>query len=264
MATGKPWIRDDLLVAMHLYCQMPFGQFHSRNPVIITMAERMGRTASSLAMKLCNLASLDPAHQQRGVSGLKGVSQADRAMWSAFQADWQGMAEASTAAIARIAPAQLKERELPHDRPTAYDRPTETTATVRVRRGQDFFRATVLTAYGRRCCLTGCDVEGLLVASHIVPWAEQGHEAHRLNPRNGLCLAALQDRAFDQGYIGLDDGLRVIVSTQLRRHAGNPAVKTTLLALESTLKKGHPAMGSVQPAGARSPEAMHSRICPAA
>ena len=258
MATGKPWIRDDLLVAMHLYCQMPFGQFHSRNPVIITMAERMGRTASSLAMKLCNLASLDPAHQRRGVSGLKGASRLDRDVWSAFQADWPDMADASADAITRLAPALLKEPEV------AYDRPTETTATVRVRRGQDFFRATVLTAYGRRCCLTGCDVEGLLVASHIVPWAEQGHEAHRLNPRNGLCLAALQDRAFDQGYIGLDDGLRVIVSAQLRRHAGNPAVKTSLLALESTLKKGHPAMGSVQPAGARSPEAMHSRICPAA
>ena len=99
MAAGKPWSRDDLLVAMHLYCQMPFGQFHSKNRTVIATAGAMGRTPSSLAMKLCNLASLDPAHQARGVAGLSGASQADREVWAAFQANWEGMATASAAAV---------------------------------------------------------------------------------------------------------------------------------------------------------------------
>jgi putative restriction endonuclease len=214
MAAGKPWSRDDLLVAMHLYCQVPFGQFHSKNRTIIATASAMGRTPSSLAMKLCNLASLDPAHQARGVAGLSGASQADRAMWAEFQGDWEGMAAASAAAVEGLGVVQKPE--------AGPDAPTEATAIVRVRRGQDFFRAAVLTAYGRRCCLTGCDVEDFLVASHIVPWADDA--GHRLNPRNGLCLAPLQDRAFDRGFIGLDDDLRVLVSRQLRLHQGNTAM----------------------------------------
>ena len=222
MAAGKPWSRDDLLVAMHLYCQMPFGQFHSRNPTIIATASAMGRTPSSLAMKLCNLASLDPAHQARGVAGLSGASQADRAVWAAFQADWDGMAGASAAAVEGLAVVGMAKTN-----PAA---PTEATAIVRVRRGQDFFRAAVLTAYGRRCCLTGCDVEDFLVASHIVPWAEDA--GHRLNPCNGLCLAPLQDRAFDRGYITLDDDLRVLVSRQLRLHEGSSEVLGQLVGLE--------------------------------
>jgi putative restriction endonuclease len=221
--SSKPWSRDDLLVAMHLYCQLTFGQFHSRNPTIISIAAAMGRSPSSLAMKLCNLASLDLSHQARGVVGLKGASQADREVWAAFQADWEGMAAASATAMEQIAPTAAVDPQVPTG-------PTESTAMVRVRRGQDFFRATVLTAYGRRCCLTGCDVEDFLVASHIVPWAEDA--GHRLNPRNGLCLAPLQDRAFDRGFIGLDDDLRVLVSRQLRLHEANTAVRAQLVGLE--------------------------------
>jgi len=39
-------------------------------------------------------------------------------------------------------------------------------------------------------------------ASHIVPWAED--ERNRLNPRNGLCLNALHDRAFDRHLMWID------------------------------------------------------------
>jgi putative restriction endonuclease len=44
----------------------------------------MGRTPSSLAMKLSNLASLDPYHQARDVKGLKS-SEVDRAMWQEYR-----------------------------------------------------------------------------------------------------------------------------------------------------------------------------------
>jgi len=39
----------------------------------------------------------------------------------------------------------------------------------------------------------------LLIASHIVPWSKD--KQNRLNPRNGLCLSALHDKAFDRGMI---------------------------------------------------------------
>ena len=72
MATGKKWTRDELLVALNLYHKLTFGQLHARNPVIMALADKLERGANSVAMKLCNLASLDPALKLRGIKGLEG------------------------------------------------------------------------------------------------------------------------------------------------------------------------------------------------
>ena len=79
-------------MAMNLYCKLSFGQLHHRNPVIISLAEKLGRTPSSVAMKLCNFASLDPVQQARGISGLSGASAADRGVWEQFHKDWDRLA----------------------------------------------------------------------------------------------------------------------------------------------------------------------------
>ena len=89
---SSDWTRDQLILAMNLYCRLPFGKFHSRNPEVIRLAEVIERTPSSVAMKLSNLASLDPAHQLRGVKGLSGASKADREIWAEFHADWERLA----------------------------------------------------------------------------------------------------------------------------------------------------------------------------
>ena len=88
MPKGKIWTRDELLAACNLYFTLPFGQMHSRNPTIIDMARALGRTPGSVAMKLVNFASLDPTHQARGVSGLKGTSRADCEVWKEFRSRW--------------------------------------------------------------------------------------------------------------------------------------------------------------------------------
>lgn len=56
----------------------------------------------------------------------------------------------------------------------------EREATVRVRVNQSFFRRRIISAYEFRCCVTGLAVRELLVASHIVPWAQDA--ANRLHP----------------------------------------------------------------------------------
>src|SRR5262245_37845758 len=88
---ARAWTRDELIVAMNLYSRLTFGQLHARNPLIIATATRMDRSPNALAMKLCNLASFDPAVTNRGRVGLKGASQLDRKVWDAFQADWETM-----------------------------------------------------------------------------------------------------------------------------------------------------------------------------
>ena len=78
--------------------------------------------------------------------------------------------------------------------------------------------------------MSGLSEPGLLLASHIVPWASDA--GNRLNPSNGLCLSALHDRAFDNGLITVDTGYRVRVSPVLQSQAGNPLAKVWLLGLE--------------------------------
>jgi len=78
MSSGKSWTHDELMLAMNVYCKLSFGQLHRGNPLIIEVAQKLGRTPSSLSMKLCNLASLDPHQQARGIKGLSSASRADK------------------------------------------------------------------------------------------------------------------------------------------------------------------------------------------
>ena len=87
------------------------------------------------------------------------------------------------------------------------------------RKGQDYFRRMILANYGGRCALTGIDIPQLLLASHIIPWADKSHKNDRLNPCNGICLSALYDKAFDQGLITISpDDYSVVLSSVLREN----------------------------------------------
>lgn len=111
--------------------------------------------------------------------------------------------------------------------------PTEVSATVRIRRGQQFFRQSILNAYGVTCCISGINVPRLLVASHIKPWRDFPND--RLNPRNGLCLSSLHDAAFDSGLITVDRDLRVVLSRRLRRYFPHPSLEMNFRSFEGKL-----------------------------
>ena len=85
-APNVRWTREHSLIALNLYCKLPFGKLHKGNPIIVEVASKMGRTPSSLAMKLCNFASLDPVQRARGIRGLPGASKHDHEIWNEFQA----------------------------------------------------------------------------------------------------------------------------------------------------------------------------------
>jgi hypothetical protein len=84
MADRIRWTREQLLIVLNLYHKLRFGQFDQRQPVIIDLAKRLGRTPSAVAMKLSNFASLDPTLQLRCIHGLKGASNLDREVKEAF------------------------------------------------------------------------------------------------------------------------------------------------------------------------------------
>jgi len=176
---------------------------HARNPRIVEVAGFLGRTPSSVAMKLTNLASLDPAHRARGVKGLGGHSRLDEEIWYEFQSNWEKMALLSEEKLQSL---EILDSVVPDSEYPPANIATETEGTRKIRTMQSFFRKVVLAAYDVKCCITENPIGDLLVASHILPWSKFPNE--RLNPRNGLCLAAHFDRAFDRGLISFDDSLR--------------------------------------------------------
>lgn len=220
MAAGKRWSRDELLVALNLYHKLTFGQLHARHPAIVDLAEKLGRGSNSVAMKLCNFASLDPALKLRGIQGLEGASTLDREVWTEFHGNLSEAVPTSEEALRNLFGAgENSELEvLPRVGVRVRKRPplgpTETIANVKLRRGQEYFREAVLNNFGGRCGVTALAVRDLLVASHILPWGT--HPTERLNVRNGLCLSRLHDAAFDRGLISFDDTLRLLLSPRLK------------------------------------------------
>lgn len=212
------WTEEQTKLAFHFYCQTPFGQLHGRNPNVIALAKLIGRNPSALAMKCCNIASIDPAMQARGIAGLGNASSLDRNIWAEFHANWEQLAtecEAMLEALRARHAQPIIDPELDEAvKEVTQDFSGETrVAMVALRVKQHFFRRTVLSGYRFRCCITGITDTRLLVASHIVPWREDA--AIRLHPGNGLCLAALHDKAFDHYLFSLSDDYRIVLSRTL-------------------------------------------------
>ena len=232
--TRKPWTREEVLILLNLYEKIPFGLFHHGNPMLIDIATRMGRTPGSVAMKLSNLASLDDRLMARGIRGLSGASALDRKTWQEFQGHQDLLVPESEALLAELitgnADCQVDVQPERIAVPSHPEGLTESTASVKVRRGQRFFRQAVLNAYAGRCAVTGLAVRELLIASHIIPW--NAAEAHRLDPQNGIALNALHDRAFDLGLITFDTDLRLICSKALKDHFTHATVAQHFKAYE--------------------------------
>lgn len=232
--TRKPWSREELLILLNLYEKIPFGKFDQGNPVLVDVARRMERTPGSVAMKLSNLASLDARLAARGIKGLSGASALDRAVWNEFHAQHETLAPESEALLAELltgdadSPIEVQPEAIMVLR--APEGPTDGTASVKVRRGQRYFRQAVLNAYNGRCAVTGLGIRDLLVASHIIPWNTA--EQHRLDPQNGIALNALHDKAFDRGLITFDAELRLVCAPSLRDHFADATVSQQFKAYE--------------------------------
>lgn len=233
MATGL-WTKEQIKLAFHLYCQIPYGRIYGRNPEIIALAKVIGRTSDAVAMKMLNIASIDPAITSTGRVGLGNASTLDRAVWDEFNADWERLAmecqllrQRLDHSIEESFESEGGEAQLPEDF-TGETRRVLTAQRIK----QHFFRRAVLSSYRGRCCMSGLSETRLLIASHIVPWSSD--KANRLNPRNGLCLSAIHDRAFDKGLISLTDDGRILLSEEFRKQ-DDVFVKNTFLPLENKL-----------------------------
>lgn len=208
------WTRNELIVAFNLYLKLPFGKLHTGTKEIKELADLVGRSHSSMAMRLNNFAHVDPYHQQRGIVGLANGVRQVQPIWDEFINNQEDLVFESERILANLQHKSVEELypEIKIDLPTVQGEVRERLVKTRV--NQSIFRQMILKTYRTTCAISGIDVPDLLVAGHIVPWAENTRE--RLNPENGICLSNLYDKAYERGFICIDTDYKILLSKTLR------------------------------------------------
>lgn len=226
----KNWERQELIIAINLYFKIPFGKIHNRNPQIIKLAKLLNRSTSAVSWKLGNFASLDPSLKARGIKGAYNVSKLDKEIWIEFFNNLDSLSYESEKLLADLEKTSvqelnnIEETELPKEGKIREQ-------IIKARVNQSFFRKTILSSYNNTCCVTGLQQIDLLVAGHIIPWGID--EKNRLNPRNGILLNALHDKAFENGLITITPQYKVVLSSILKKQSKNIIIQEYFLRYEN-------------------------------
>ena len=208
------WTRDEMILTLALYFQLPFGRLNHTTPEVRELARLMNRTENAVALRLVNFAACDPYIINSGRTGMPGGISVCMPYWEEFVDNKEKLFLEAQRIKANLLHQPIEEtlyitsKELEGK---------EKETVIKQRVNQSAFRAMILNNYENRCAITGISVPELLLASHIVPWAV--NEKERLNPENGICLSALYDKAFDQGLITISpDDYTVCLSSALREY----------------------------------------------
>lgn len=205
------WTREELILALNLYYKTSFGRLHKGNPDVINLSKLINRTPSSVAYKLVNLASLDPSLKKRGIKGARNASKLDKIVWDEFYGNWENALYESEKLKAELEGNLVSEYS--EDDGFTIEKGLERKVIVKQRVNQSFFRNMILASYNETCCITGIKIRELLIAGHIKPWSLD--KENRLNPRNGVAINSLHDKAFEVGLISIDTNFRIKVAKEL-------------------------------------------------
>lgn len=203
------WTREEEIIVLDLYCKIPFKSSSKNNSEVIKIANLIGRTPSAVNMKIGNFGSFDNRLKEQGIVGLSNASKLDKEIFYEFNGKWDELAYESKKLIAKYNGERILDNY--KDIPDGYEKET----LIKQRVHQQFFRQAVLASYNGACCITGLSNPELLVASHIKPWKDSTSN-EKTDPKNGLCLNSLYDKAFDRGFITISDKYEIIVSNKIR------------------------------------------------
>jgi putative restriction endonuclease len=223
------WTREETILAFALYCKIPFGKIHKTNPQIAELAHQIGRTPSSVSMKMCNFGRFDPELQKRNVSGLSNGSKLDKMIWDEFSLDGENLITEAAKILAQYKNQSLTDLVDLSDLPDLPEG-NEKQQIIKARLNQSFFRDTLFSSYHSACCITGINIPALLVASHIKPWKDSNPKNERISPANGLLLNAFHDKAFDKGYISINTQYEIMVSTKVSEFTINQTCQEWFMA----------------------------------
>ena len=212
---GRPWTRDELILTLSVYFQLPFGRLNHATPEVKELARIIGRTNNSAALRLVNFAACDPYIINSGRTGMPAGIPICKPIWDEFSNDRERLFNEAQHIKARMLHKSVEETLNISEKELIGK---ERTIAIRQRVNQNVFRSMVLSNYEGRCAITGINVPELLVAGHIIPWADSTPE-QKLNPENGICFSALYDKAFDKGLITISpDDYSIQLSSALREY----------------------------------------------
>lgn len=207
MNERRKWTREEEIIVLKLYCEIPFKNSSKSHPKVIEIAKLINRSPSSVNMKIGNFGSFDVALKQKGIKGLTNASKLDEEIWNEFNNNWDKLTYESE---------HIRENLIKTNADSNINIPKgkERLSVIRQRVNQSFFRNAVLSSYNNCCCITGLSTSQLLVASHIKPWSES-NDSEKTNPTNGLCLNGLHDKAFDRGFMTVDERYVIHISDDI-------------------------------------------------
>ncbi|MBO4587548.1 MAG: HNH endonuclease [Bacteroidales bacterium] len=221
------WTREETIVALNVYCKIPFKNSSARHPLIKEYAKIIGRSPAALNLKIGNLGSFDPALRSKGIVGLGHTSGMDEMVWNEFFENPEKLAYESEKIIAEMKNQTIEESTEVDlkDLPEGVDR----IAITRQRVNQRFFHDVVLCSYENRCCVTGICNPILLEACHISSWCDDIR--NRTNPKNGLCLNPLFHRAFDRFLFAVTPDYIIDISEKMIDQTENDEFRNYLISV---------------------------------
>ena len=215
--TGVKWSREETILAFELYCRTPFSKISKSNREIIELAELLGRTPSSVGLKLANLAHHDPEIKRKELSGMPHGSKLDEEICNEFYNNWEELSLEAQKILSMKKGIPIERMIGINDEIVKLPPGRYRDAQIKQRVGQSFFRRVVLSTYSNRCCITKMAEPSLLIASHIKPWNVSDEKKERTNPRNGLCLNVFHDKVFDKGFITINRNYEMVISSHLKK-----------------------------------------------
>ena len=219
MAKNDTWTREQLIMALNVYCKIPFKDVKEWHPIIQKYAPLIGRTPVALKMKVGNFGRFDPILKAKGITGLTNGSKAEEPIWNEFWGNSEKLAYESERLFAERAGKSLEDFANIDTRNIPLGKERETIVHQRV--NQQFFRDAVLTAYLNQCCITGLTNTPLLEACHISGCADDKN--NRTNPKNGLCMTPTFHRAYDKFLMTITPDYKIVLSDEMLSGAKDEA-----------------------------------------
>lgn len=216
MEKRNNWNREQLLLAYNLYFKIPYGSITGSNIHVKQLAEFIGRTPGAVGLKLCNFARFDPYHQARGIKGLAHGGKLEEIIYHEFLNNWDDLLFESEQLLMKYENTTIEKKYEPILIDLTDKKGEVKLREVKTRVNQNLFRQLILSIYQKKCAISGIDISEMLIAGHILPWAT--NEKERLNPENGICLSSIYDKAFEKGFLGIDDNYRVLISDELKKN----------------------------------------------
>ena len=208
----RNWTREELILTLSVYFQLPFGRLNRSTPEVMELARLLGRTSNSAALRLVNFAACDPYIINSGRTGMPAGIPVCKSIWDEYANDKERLFFEAQQIRAELMQKSIEESlNIPQTLLVGKEKET----VIKQRVNQSVFRTMILQNYENKCAITGINVPELLIASHIIPWADSTAE-QRLAPENGICLSALYDKAFDRGLITISpDDYTITLSSAL-------------------------------------------------